>query len=294
VSAEDAPLAILGAVNVDLVVRTERLPATGETVTGGEFSRHHGGKGGNQAVAAARALERPDAVALVGAVGRDDFGKEAMLALAAEGVDEAELVRTSLPTGVALIVVDAAGENQIAVAPGANGAVNGEAVTSSLQRLRPAMVLASLEVPRSGVLAAAEWCRASGVPFVLNPAPVQPWTTDLLGFASVLTPNERERAAIGVVPADVPVVETRGSQGARIDHEGTTRDVRAPAADAVDTTGAGDCFNGVLAAGLIEGRTLLEAVERATVASALSVTQPGARDGMPTRAEIDAAVGGLA
>jgi ribokinase len=275
VSAEDATLVVLGAVNVDLVVRTERLPASSETVTGGEFSRHHGGKGGNQAVAAARALERPDAVSIVGAVGRDDFGKEAMLALA-------------------LIVVDAAGENQIAVAPGANGAVNGEAVTSSLQRLRPALVLASLEVPRSGVLAAAEWCREAGVPFVVNPAPVQPWTTDLLRFASVITPNEQERAAIGVVPADVPVVETRGSLGARIDHEGTIRDVRAPAADAVDTTGAGDCFNGVLAAGLIEGRTLLESVERATLASALSVTQPGARDGMPARAEIDAATGSLA
>jgi ribokinase len=290
VSSEIPPLAILGAVNVDLVVRTERLPAAGETVTNGEFSRHHGGKGGNQAVAAARALERPDAVAIIGAVGRDELGKEAMLALAAEGVDEAELARTHLPTGVALIVVDGAGENQIAVAPGANGGVSADAVTSSLERLHPGLVLASLEVPRDGVVAAAAWCRAAGIPFVLNPAPVQPWAADLLGFASAITPNERELAALGDVPVDVPVVQTRGSEGARISHEGTTNDVRALAVDAVDTTGAGDCFNGVLAAGLIEGRALLDAVERATIASALSVTQPGAREGMPTRDEIEGAL----
>jgi ribokinase len=289
-STETSSLAILGAVNVDLVVHTERLPAAGETVTGGVFSRHHGGKGGNQAVAAARVLERPDAVAIVGAVGRDDLGKEAMLALAAEGVDEAELARTHLPTGAALIVVDAAGENQIAVAPGANGAVSADAVTSSLERLHPGLVLASLEVPQEAVVAAAHWCRDAGIAFVLNPAPAQQWATGLLGFASAITPNERELPALGAVPTDVPVIETRGPQGARIHHEGTSRDVPAPAVDAVDTTGAGDCFNGVFAAGLIEGRELLEAVVRATVASALSVTQPGAREGMPTRAQIDAAM----
>jgi ribokinase len=290
VSAEGATLAVLGAVNVDLVVRSERLPAPGETVAGGEFSRHHGGKGGNQAVAAARALDRFDAVAIIGAVGRDDLGKESMLALTAEGVDVSELARTDLPTGVALIVVDSSGENQITVAPGANGAVTGAAVTASLERLRPGLVLASLEVPEDAVAAAARWCRGAGIAFALNPAPVQPWTAGLLAFASVITPNERELAALGAVPADVPVIETRGARGARIEQGGTSRDIPPPPVEVLDTTGAGDCFNGVFAAGLLEGRPLEDAVGRAVLASALSVTQAGAREGMPMRAEIDAAI----
>ena len=282
-------LAVLGAVNVDLVVRCERLPGPGETVAGGTFSRHHGGKGGNQAVAAARALDRLDAVAIIGAVGRDDLGKEAMLALAAEGVDESQLTRTNLPTGVAVIVVDAAGENQIAVAPGANGAVGADTVAASLDRLRPELVLASLEVTKDAVVAAARWCRQAGIAFVVNPAPVQPWTGELLPFASAITPNEVELAALGAVPPEVPVIETRGERGARIVQGGIPQDLPAPKVEVVDTTGAGDCFNGVFAAGLLEGRPLVDAVARAVAAAALSVTQPGARDGMPTRAELDAA-----
>jgi ribokinase len=282
-------LAVLGAVNVDLVVRCERLPGPGETVAGGSFSRHHGGKGGNQAVAAARALDRLDAVAIIGAVGRDDLGKEAMLALAAEGVDESQLTRTNLPTGVAVIVVDAAGENQIAVAPGANGAVGADTVAASLDRLRPELVLASLEVAKDAVVAAARWCRQTGIAFVVNPAPVQLWTGELLPFASAITPNEVELAALGAVPPEVPVIETRGERGARIVQGGIPQDLPAPKVEVVDTTGAGDCFNGVFAAGLLEGRPLVDAVARAVAAAALSVTQPGARDGMPTRAELDAA-----
>jgi ribokinase len=282
-------LAVLGAVNVDLVVRCERLPGPGETVAGGTFSRHHGGKGGNQAVAAARALDRLDAVAIIGAVGRDDLGKEAMLALAAEGVDESQLTRTNLPTGVAIIVVDAAGENQIAVAQGANGAVAADTVAASLDRLRPELVLASLEVAKDAVVAAARWCRQAGIAFVVNPAPVQPWTAELLPFASAITPNEVELAALGAMPPEVPVIETRGERGARIVQGGIPQDLPAPKVEVVDTTGAGDCFNGVFAAGLLEGRPLVDAVARAVAAAALSVTQPGARDGMPTRAELDAA-----
>jgi ribokinase len=282
-------LAVLGAVNVDLVVRCERLPGPGETVAGGSFSRHHGGQGGNLAVAAARALDRLDAVAIIGAVGRDDLGKEAMLALAAEGVDESQLTRTNLPTGVAIIVVDAAGENQIAVAQGANGAVAADTVAASLDRLRPELVLASLEVAKDAVVAAARWCRQAGIAFVVNPAPVQPWTAELLPFASAITPNEVELAALGAMPPEVPVIETRGERGARIVQGGIPQDLPAPKVEVVDTTGAGDCFNGVFAAGLLEGRPLVDAVARAVAAAALSVTQPGARDGMPTRAELDAA-----
>jgi len=291
VSDEGPVLAVLGAVNVDLVVRAERLPRPGETVAGGTFSRHHGGKGGNQAVAAARALDRVDAVAIVGAVGRDDLGKEAMLALAGEGVDVAELGRTDRPTGVAVIVVDAGGENQIAVAPGANGSLDAADVVASLARLRPGLLLASLEVPPEAVSAAARWCRDAGVAFCLNPAPAQPWAASLLPLASVVTPNEGELAALGTVPEDLPVVETRGAGGARFTGDGRTVDVQPPNVDVVDTTGAGDCFSGVFAAGLLEGRNLGDAVRRAVVASALSVTREGARDGMPTRAEIDAAAG---
>src|SRR3954462_4213299 len=166
-------VAVLGAVNVDLVVRLERLPAPGETVTDGTFSRHQGGKGGNQAVAAARALGDGGNVVMVCSVGNDDLGREALDALRADRI-------TTVPaepadaraTGVALILVDGGGENQIAVAPGANDALDARTVRAALERSTPAVVLASLEVPAAAVVEAADWCQEQGVPFVLNPAPM--------------------------------------------------------------------------------------------------------------------------
>jgi ribokinase len=296
-------LAVIGAINADLVVAGSRLPAPGETVPGGRFATHHGGKGGNQAAAAARALGIVPGgsggigiVVMIGAVGDDDLGADALDALDREGVTASVAVQEGIRTGVALIVVDEHGENQIAVAPGANARVSAAQVEGALDRLTPDVVLASLEVPEQAVLAAGAWCRSTSVPLVLNPAPEQHWLREVVPLAAYVTPNELELEALGDVPASVTVLETRGAGGVRI-HDGVGGDpdveVPAPRVDVIDTTGGGDCFNGVLAAGLLEGFELKHAVRRAVVAASVSVTRAGAREGMPTRAEIDAAMDDL-
>ena len=209
-------LAVVGAINVDLVARVLMLPGPGETVTGGEFARHHGGKGGNQATAAARALRGTDAsVAMIGAVGGDDLGREATSALEAEGI-ALQVWTLDAPTGVALIVVDSSGENQIAVAPGANVAFGGQQVDGALSEHRPDVVLVSLEALPDAAMAAAGYCAAVGATLVLDPAPPSLRTRALLPMATYVTPNESERAAMGRVPDGVVVIETRGAEGAVI------------------------------------------------------------------------------
>ncbi len=289
-------LAVVGAINVDLVVSGAPLPGPGETVVGGTFAQHHGGKGGNQAVAAARALgaTRSDPttpqVVMIGAVGDDDLGRAALRALAEEQVSTYVYTAPETPTGVALIGVDTRGENQISVAPGANSLLTDQMVIAGLINFAPSLVLASLEVPESAVRAAAEWCWAGDIPFVLNPAPAQVWVRELLPLTSLVTPNEGEIGMLGDIPASLTIVETRGAEGGVI-HEGevATR-IPAPAVEAIDATGAGDCFNGVLSAGLLEGLDLYEAARRAVIAASLSVEHAGAREGMPVRAAIEAAL----
>ena len=281
-------VAVVGAVNVDLVVQLEHLPGPGETVTDGVFSRHQGGKGGNQAVAAARALGDAGDVVMICSVGSDDLGHEALAALRAEGLALEPAQIPDRPTGVALILVDASGENQIAVAPGANEAMEPHAVREALQRSSPTVALASLEVSPAAVVETAAWCHEHDVPFVLNPAPMNAAIVhDVKDRISYLLPNEHERAQLGASLPGVVVVETQGANGVTI--HGPDGDVHVPAdaVDAVDTTGAGDCFSGVFAAGLAESRPLREAVERAVVAAAMSVTATGAREGMPTRRQLD-------
>src|SRR3954465_4011499 len=166
-------VAVLGPVTVDLVVRLERLPAPGETVTDGTFSRHNGGKGGNQAVGAARALGDAGDVVLICSVGADDLGGRALDALGGEGITpEPAEPRSERPTGVALILVDGDGENLIAVAPGANEALERQTVRDALEGSPPTVVLASLEVPGAAVIEAAAWCHEREIPFVVNPAPM--------------------------------------------------------------------------------------------------------------------------
>lgn len=296
----NGPLVVIGAVNVDLVVAGAPLPRPGETVTGGSFARHQGGKGGNQATAAARALGGERNVVMVAAVGDDDLGADALRALEAEGVD-VSLVRVAADaaTGVALIAVDEHGENQISVAPGANDALGDP--TESLDRSRPALVLASAEVPVAALEAAATWCGAHDVPFLLNPAPVASALGGLLDRTSILIPNEREVTALSgtsdplegaralrAAHPQLTVLVTLGIDGAIVvDTEGEER-IAAPRVDVVDSTGAGDCFSGVLAAGVVEGRPVRAAAERAVRAATMSVTEPGARAGMPTREDLDA------
>lgn len=286
---EKPRVAVIGAVNVDLVVQVQRLPVTGETVTDGTFSRHHGGKGGNQAVGAARALGDAGDVVMICSVGRDDLGLQALDALRAERItlEPAEPL-SERPTGVALILVDRSGENQIAVAPGANDTLHPHTVREALERSMPSVVLASLEVPDAAVVAAADWCHERDVAFVLNPAPMNTQLVrDLHDQIAYLIPNERELEQLGDAVSGAVVIETRGPDGVTVHGPGGDEQLAAPAVDAVDTTGAGDCFCGVFAAGRAEGRPLREAVERAIAAAAVSVTVAGAREGMPTRRALD-------
>ena len=279
---------VIGAINVDLVVSGAPLPEPGQTVTGGVFAEHHGGKGGNQAVAAARAIGG-SGVVIVGSVGNDALGHDALDALRAEGVATSVTMRPGVPTGVALICVGPDGENQISVAPGANAELTAGDVTSAFGQVTEiAVVLASLEVSHAAVRAAAAWCSEHDVPLVLNPAPSQPWAAEVAARASYVTPNEHELEALGSLGHDVVVVETRGSEGVVIRRGRDEEKVEAPTVEAVDTTGAGDCFNGVFAAGLAEGLEPRAAAERAATAAAMSVTKVGAREGMPARAELDA------
>jgi ribokinase len=291
---EGAPIvAVLGAINVDIVVSGAPLPRPGETVTGGTFAQHHGGKGGNQAVAAARAIPRgamltiaggpKPGVWMLGAVGDDQLGVAALEALRDSGVQTDHVVVTlGAPTGVALIAVGSDGENQISVAPGANDTLEPTDAVDALESLRPHVLLVSLEVPERTVRAAVGWSHDHGVTTVLNPAPPRPWAKDLVALSTYVTPNEHEREALGAIPPDTVIIETRGAAGAVIHHpDGTEERISAPPVDVVDTTGAGDCFNGVLVAGLAWGTELGAAVRDAVFAASLSVGTAGAREGMP-------------
>ncbi len=295
-------VAVLGAINVDLVVSGAPLPGPGETVTGGTFAQHDGGKGGNQAVAAARALvhghmlnipEHPGpGVWMLGAVSDDQLGVAALEALREDNV-QTDHVRFSpdAPTGVAVIMVAPDGENQISVAPGANALLDPAHVIGALETLQPDLLLGSLEVPEATVRAALEWSREHGIPAILNPAPFQPWARGLVPFATYVTPNEVEFEQLGPTPAGVTVIETRGRDGARIHVIDGVEDVPSLEVEVVDTTGAGDCFNGVLAAALADGAPLRDGVRRAVIAASLSVRTSGAREGMPTIGEIWEALG---
>lgn len=300
-------LAVLGAINVDLVVHAPRLPKPGETVVGGSFTQHHGGKGGNQAVAAVRALGVAGRVAMIGAVGDDAFGAAARDVLALEGVDVSHVtLDRSDATGVALICVDGTGENQISVAPGANAGVSPGRIVTALDALGDdvGVVLASLEIPLDAVEAAGRWCRSRSVAFVLNPAPARPEVHDVLPLATHVTPNDTEililaaqaedpRGAVARLAASYPglnVIATLGADGAIAGGPEGMMSAAGLAVRAIDATGAGDCFNGVLAAGLLVSRPLAESLRRACVAASSSVRVAGAREGMPTGEEIDAAM----
>ncbi|MGZ9161188.1 MAG: ribokinase [Candidatus Limnocylindrales bacterium] len=283
---------VVGSVNVDLVVTVDRLPAPGETVIGGRFARHHGGKGGNQAVASAR-LGAP--TWFVGAVGADDFGVAARGALAAEGVDVSELMTLDEePTGVALILVDADGENSIAVAGGANAALTPDLVSAALRRADPGrldIVLVGHEIPTESARAALRVGRAAGATTILNPAPAAGLDAETIALADIITPNQGELATLKAAGqlTTRTILVSLGASGARLETDGSTTAIAAPRVDAVDTVGAGDTLNGALAASLAEGRSLLESAIRAVTAASLAVTRAGAREGMPTAGELAAA-----
>ncbi len=290
---------VIGSINVDLVVAVPHLPRPGETVLGGRFARHFGGKGANQAVAAARAGAQ---VTMLGAVGRDAYGDESLAALAAEGIDVTKVRRVDELTGVALITVTSDGENQIAVAPGANRLV-ADAEPDLPDPPPGAVLLASLEVPMAAVAVAMRWALKHRLVIVLNPAPAQLLPVELLAGGPILTPNRGEllTATLASDPDAAllalqrtgagPVIVTLGAAGALLVDGAQRSEIPARPLTAVDATGAGDTFSGVLAAWLADGRPIKEAAQAANAAAGLSVTRAGARGGMPTRAEIEAELG---
>ena len=296
-------IVVVGSSNTDMIVRVPHLPAPGETVLGGTFHRAAGGKGANQAVAAARA---GGTVSFVGCLGEDGLGRDALQGLRDEGLDVGSVVRApSEPSGVALIFVDDAGENCIAVAPGANAGLLPEHIQGVEGLLAAAdVVVLQLEIPEQTVAAAARTASRHGARVILNPAPARPLPAALLADVSLITPTEAElglRAGIDTHDDDGTdaavsalfergvraVAVTRGARGAYVATPDQRVTVPGLPVEATDTTGAGDVFNGALAVALAEGRSLAEAARFGNVAAALSVTRLGAQPSIPYREEID-------
>ncbi len=293
-------IVVVGSSNTDMVIKTPRLPGPGETVTGGTFFRARGGKGANQAVAAARAGGH---VTFIASIGRDDLGDDAVAAFEQDGIDTTRVGRTAdAASGVALIVVDAAGENAIAVAEGANSLLSPSEIRKCAAVIASARVLvAQLEIPLETVSEAARIAHEHGVSVILNPAPARLLPDELLSRVSVLTPNASEaallagqdressvdRAATALLARGAgAVVVTLGADGVLVAHAGGRERIPGWQVAAEDTTGAGDVFNGALAAALADGRSLGDAARFANAAAAISVTRRGAQPSAPRRHEI--------
>jgi ribokinase len=296
---------VVGSLNADLVVRTPRFPASGETVTGTDFAVYPGGKGANQAVAAARLGGR---VAMIGRLGRDDQGRTLRSSLAAAGVDAgAVLDDESAATGVAVITIDGSGQNQIVLAPGANARLSPAHVEQERALIEGAAVLLlQLEVSPDTVAAAARIARASGVRVILDPAPARPEASSLLPLVDFVTPNETELrvlAGAGGGPTTheeaISLLRMLLAQGAgtAIAKLGTAGALAVSASEqqvwpaheveAVDTTAAGDAWNGAFAVALAEGRPLREAGAFASAAAAIAVTRAGAQPSLASRDEVE-------
>lgn len=293
---------VIGSSNTDMVVRSERLPRPGESVIGGGFMMAGGGKGANQAVAVARMGHR---VIFTAALGRDMFGDAAVSSYQRFGIDTSYIVRKDAPSGVALIMVDSAGQNSISVALGANNSLSTEDIRGVLEQVeKDDIVLLQLEVPMSTVDAAVDIAAAKGARVVLNPAPAAVVSEQTLSKLYLITPNQTEAQTLtGIEVKDEAtaslaaqvlcsrgvgrVVITMGSLGAYLYEEGRGEIIEARKVAAVDTTAAGDVYNGALCAALAEGKSLREALAFATKASAISVTRVGAQPSVPTREEVD-------
>ena len=293
-------IVVVGSSNTDMVVHTRRLPAPGETVLGGKFLMAQGGKGANQAVAVARLGGQ---VGLVGRVGQDVFGQRTLGALEQEGVETGYIVQDSeVPSGIALIWVDARGQNSIVVAPGANGRLSPEDV----ERARPAFeeasaVLLQLEVRLEALQRAVELGKAGGALVLLNPAPAQRLDAEFLAGIDIIVPNETEAAQlVGLEVQDVEgaagalldmgprvVIITLWERGAFLATRERSEHIPAYLVEAVDTTAAGDAFCGGLAWALVEGYSLPRAVRFACAAGAVACTRLGAQPSLPAREEIE-------
>ncbi len=298
------PIVVVGSVNMDIVVPVPRLPGRGETISGGDSAFYGGGKGANQACAARKlgAL-----VTMIGEVGSDPFGTALVSGLKQVGVDVTKIGTAERPSGCASIYALPDGQNAIAISPGANAMLDPETALARLNALpHPAAVLLQLEIPLETVEATLDWCREHGVRTILDPAPAPAASSNFLEKASILTPNQTEAAyligesspiadfaeaekaaAILFQPTLEAVVIKLGPLGCLVRTADGTERVNGYSVTAVDTTAAGDAFNGGLAVALAEGRSIVEAAAFANAVAAISVTRHGAQASLPDRGEAD-------
>ena len=299
----DPTVTVIGSYNVGFVMVVPRFPVPGETVIGENFGEGPGGKGSNQAIAAARLGAQST---FIGKIGTDRYGDDALELWEAEGVDTDTVIRTDdTHSGVGFVIVNEEGENEITVAPGANDQLGADSVAAAGDSLQASdAVLAQLEVPDEPLIAAGELAQEADVPFILNPAPARELPESLLSTVSYLTPNQNEaRVMVGREPDDPvddrtvaeelldlgveTVVITRGEAGAVMISADEFQEIPAPEVDVTDTTGAGDAFNGALAVALAEGREPAEAIEFACAGGAHAVTEMEVIPGLPTREELE-------
>lgn len=297
---------VIGSSNTDMVIKTEKLPAPGETILGGKFLMNPGGKGANQSVAASRLGGK---VTFISKRGNDLFGNQAVGLLMREGVDIKYIVKDpDLPSGVALITVDSTGENSIVVAPGSNGNLLKEDIPSVIfDTGKFEILLLQLEIPIDTVEYSAVTASEHGIKVILNPAPARKLSDNLLKHTWLITPNETEAETItGVIITDIPsaeraaeliqergaknVIITLGEAGAFIKSENYTGLIPGIKVKPVDTTAAGDVFNGALAVAISEGSDLKDAVIFANKAASISVTRMGAQASAPYRNEINSQI----
>jgi len=294
---------VIGSSNTDMVAKTTHLPEPGETVLGGDFIMAPGGKGANQAVAAARLGGN---ITFIAKLGNDIFGKQAIDQYNKEDIDTKYIVTDAVhPSGIALITVDANGENCIVVASGANAHLNPQDIQKAEKEMgNTSCILLQLEIPLETVQYVVEKAVEKKIPVILNPAPAQPLPDEILKHIHILTPNQKEAESLtGISIVDNPTAEaaakalaakgvktviiTLSKSGALILDQGRIEWVPAPEVTAVDTTAAGDVFCGSLAVALSEKKTIKESVTFACAAAALSVTKMGAQTSAPTRREVD-------
>ena len=298
------PIVVVGSINIDLVANTERIPVAGETVLGNDFQIHPGGKGANQAVAASR-LGYP--VRMIGRLGSDTFGTQIMTHLEREGVDVAGVTAVQGTSGVAVIVVDQKGENSIVATSGANSQVTPEYLETNIEIIRSAgLVLTQLEIPEEAVEYLARTCSHEGIPLILDPAPARDLPPSLFKHIEWFTPNETEadffigssNSRGATDPASIAemlmskgvkgVALKMGSRGAYLASTDGLREPLCPySVEAIDTTAAGDAFNGAFATGLMLGKGPVESARFAVAAAAISVTRAGAQSSMPLTAEVE-------
>lgn len=293
-----AKILVVGSLNMDLVVRVPHTPMPGETVLGGDFETFPGGKGANQAVAAAR---MGGDVTMVGRVGNDDFGDTLIECLVNNKVKTTYVIKDAeASTGIAMIAVASNGENSIVVASGANSDVSVDDVNNARDLMRESdILLMQLECPLEAVTEAVDLAKAYDLKVVLNPAPAQQLSETLLSNVAYLTPNQKELQMLTGEEDDDKAIKklfdwgvknliiTLGPNGTRLVTEDMDKHLPAVEITAVDTTGAGDAFNGALAVALAEGKPLLQAVQYGMAAGALSATKRGAQPSLPTRDEVE-------